>query len=186
MQFTYKNISSIRILFSQLYDKRSYDRYHIQVLIHLIIVMRLMMYVEGRIALILWLSCLVSRLTSKTDFIQCTKYWTCPRDILTYECRNIGGGFTIWSGSAFQCVNTNQNLISLRHSQFSSLDKPQGVCNDGAIIARAIGVDGNNYTSQLNVSVSEKMNNTTVQCSHDYNLTLRIIFSAVIFVAEST
>lgn len=39
-------------------------------------------------------------------------------------------------------------------------------CNNGAIFARAIGVSGNNYTSQLLVTTLFELFNKTVVCIH--------------------
>ena len=91
----------------------------------------------------------------------------CSGDVLTYECTVVGSGSTVWEGSAFQCSGINNNFILLRHSQFSSPEKPRGVCNNGRIVARAIEVVDNNYISQLNVTVSPVTNNKTVKCVHD-------------------
>ena len=95
----------------------------------------------------------------------------CSGDLLTFTCVAIGAGSTVWRGSAFmRCHGSNTKDISLRHTQFNSLDKPRGFCNNGAIVACAVGVDGDNYTSQLNVTVSPEMNNKTVECVHEYDL----------------
>ena len=101
---------------------------------------------------------------------------SCPGDVLTTECVTMGGGFTLWQGTAFQCVSTS-NVIILRHSQFGGLYNPAESCNNGAIVARAIGVVNGSYTSQLKVTVSLELNDTTVKCVHLhwYNLTDTVI-----------
>jgi hypothetical protein len=99
---------------------------------------------------------------------------SCPGDVLTTECAIEGGGATVWQGTAIQCVSNNENSISLRHSQFEGSYKPIGSCN-GAIVAQAIGVVNNSYISQLNVTASLDLNNTTVECLHAYNLTDTVI-----------
>ena len=43
----------------------------------------------------------------------------CPGDTLTYECTVVGAGSTIWTGSAFNCSNSNY-MILLLHNRFSS------------------------------------------------------------------
>ena len=104
----------------------------------------------------------------------------CSGDLVTFNCVVVGGGTTIWKGSAFpECGSNNRNEISLRHTQFNSDSEslPVGVCNNGAIAARAIGVDGDNYTSQLNMTVNAEMNNRTVECVYEYNFTTLVIFS---------
>ena len=102
---------------------------------------------------------------------------------LTFECTVVGTGSTVWEECAFECDGTNYNFIVLRHSEFNTSEKPQGVCNNGGIIARAIGVVNNRYTSQLMLTVSPEMNNRTVECVHDYNLTSTVVDSATILSA---
>ena len=89
----------------------------------------------------------------------------CPGDILTFECSVVGGLATIWKGTIFNCFS---NDIFLRHRRFN--DGISGECNDGAIFAQAIGITGNYYTSQLNVTVSSEMNNQTVECYRYSNM----------------
>ena len=88
----------------------------------------------------------------------------CPGDTIMFECTVIGSSATIWTGSAFQCLAKG---IILRHSTFSR--GASGDCNDGAIVATSIGVADNNYTSQLSVTVSQDMNNRTVECVRHSN-----------------
>ena len=108
--------------------------------------------------------------------------FSCPREVLTIECAIMGGGATVWQGTALQCDNINRDIIDLRHSQFRGSEKPEGTCNNGAIIARAIGVVNDSYISVLNVTVSSELNNTTVECAYDYNLTTTVIKSVQIIV----
>ena len=99
---------------------------------------------------------------------------SCPGDVQTIECTITGDGLTLWQGTAFQCVSTSNEII-LRHSQFGESYNPIGTCNDGAIVARALGVVNGSYISQLNVTVSPELNNTTVECWHDNGTTLTVI-----------
>ena len=99
----------------------------------------------------------------------------CPGDVLTTECAVMGGGTTVWLGTAFHCDNNNFGVIYLRHSQFRESENFEASCNNGAIVARAIGVVNNSYISELNVIVSPELNNTTVECEHSYNLTETVI-----------
>ena len=112
---------------------------------------------------------------------------SCPGDVhvLTIECTIMGGGATVWQGTAFQCDSNNQNFISLRHSQFLKSFKPEGDCNNGAIVARALGVVNGSYISELNVTASLELNNTTVECAHSYNLTETLVRSIQIIVLTS-
>ena len=96
---------------------------------------------------------------------------------MVIECNTTGIGATVWQGTAFQCDDSNNNNnIALRHTLFRGSQKPEGICNNGAIIARAIGVFKNIYISQLSVTLNLEMNNTTVECVHDhYNLTESVV-----------
>ena len=107
---------------------------------------------------------------------------SCPGDILTTECAIMGGGATVWRGTALQCHSNNRDFISLRHSQFLESDKPEGTCNNGAIAARALGVVNGSYISQLNVRVSIELNNTTVECVYSHNFTNTVIKQIQIIV----
>ena len=102
---------------------------------------------------------------------------SCPGDVLTTECAIMGGGITVWQGTAFQCYRNNHESISLRHSQFRESEEPAGSCNNGAIVARALGIVSNSYVSQLNVTVSLELNNTIVECIHvhSHNFTNTVI-----------
>ena len=79
-----------------------------------------------------------------------------------YNCTVIGGGATLWSGTAFDCA-TNENDIILRHNEFNS--STSGECNQGDITAQSVRVQDNRFISQLNVTVSNELNNKTVKCS---------------------
>ena len=99
----------------------------------------------------------------------------CPGDVLIIQCAITGGGATVWQGTTFQCHNNNQGVIVLRHSQFLESNNPELRCNNGAIVPRALGVVNGSYISELNVTVSPELNNTTVECRHSYNLTETVI-----------
>ena len=88
----------------------------------------------------------------------------CPGSVLTFTCTAVGGGSTLWDGSAFTCIE-NGNSIVLRHSLFDS-GGIAGVCSNGAIMGRSIGVENGCYTSQLNVTVDPTLNMRTVRCTH--------------------
>ena len=86
----------------------------------------------------------------------------CPNEVLTYTCIVDGGNVTIWRGSAFDC---DRNEIILHHRDFSN--RTLGKCNDGAIQGESVTVDGNHYTSRLNVTVHKGLNNKIITCSSD-------------------
>ena len=85
----------------------------------------------------------------------------------------MGGGTTIWTGSAFDCFS---NEIPLRHSQFSHTGT-SGSCNNGAIVVRSLFVEGNNYTSQLNVTLTPDIAGKTIICVHDDSRGTNYLFS---------
>ena len=88
----------------------------------------------------------------------------CPGDTWTYECTTMGHGSTIWMGTAFDCI---YNEIILLHSCFLYGEGAYHSCNNGTIVARSFSVQGNNYTSQLIVTITPDTAGTTVVCGHD-------------------
>ena len=72
----------------------------------------------------------------------------------------MGGGSTIYIlGSAQECE------INLRHTQFAS-NSAVGRCMNGAVIGRGTEIDGNLYTSQLNISVTSSVIGKPIHCDH--------------------
>ena len=90
---------------------------------------------------------------------------TCVGYTQSYQCTVSGGGDTTWQGSAFNCTQEH-NLIRLRHSKYSTNLKAVGECNDGLIRASSVRVLGSLYTSMLNITVGQEMNNKSVECVH--------------------
>ena len=102
----------------------------------------------------------------------------CPGDTLSYECTVTGGGgVTIWTGSAFNC-SFKYNKIILIHSRFDT--GTSGTCNNGAIVARSLSIEGNNYTSQLNVSVTPDTVGKTIECGSDNGFRINRLFTLTI------
>ena len=98
----------------------------------------------------------------------------CPSYRVTYECTVQGteNGFTVWRGSAFNCVS---NEITLRHRLFMSEQGALGECNGGSILGRSFRITGGSfYTSQLSVRVSPEVAGKTVECVLD-----DIIFTSI-------
>ena len=91
----------------------------------------------------------------------------CPSDKVTYNCTVQGNatGATVWNGAAFS--GCPQNEILLQHHQFTQTGGPTGTCNNGAIVGQSLGVQGNNYTSQLNVTITPKTAGRTITCAYD-------------------
>jgi hypothetical protein len=92
----------------------------------------------------------------------------CPGDKLTYTCTVQGSdtGATIWTGTAF-LGGCQQNEILLLHRQFMSTGGSTRTCNNGAIVGQSLGVQGNSYTSQLNVTITPETAGKTIMCAYD-------------------
>ena len=86
-----------------------------------------------------------------------------------FNCTVVGGGTTLWTGTAFDCAAANIDEILLRHNNFNGSDGAFGECNNGDIVGRSVQVEGNCYTSQLIVTVSAGLNNKSVRCVHSTN-----------------
>ena len=104
---------------------------------------------------------------------------SCPGDVLTTECAIMGVGATVWQGTAFQCYNDDINEVVLLHR--GSYNYIQ-TYNNGAIVVQALGVVNDSYISQLNVTVTVELNNTTVECLYDNGTTVIVIRSIQIIV----
>ena len=89
---------------------------------------------------------------------------------MTFTCSIVGGGSTIWNGTAFDCpsnTNTFNNQIFLRHSAFGMLDEPSGTCNEGAIVGEGVSVESTRYTSRLIVRVNSNIVGKNVSCIYE-------------------
>ena len=102
----------------------------------------------------------------------------CPNDILTYNCTVNGTATasTVWTGTAFDCPSSNQTV--LLHSRFA--DGTTKECNNGGIIARSIGVEISEYTSELTVIVTAELLGKTIMCIYDLPSASEIYFSTTI------
>ena len=104
---------------------------------------------------------------------------------MVFECTTTGGVATVWQGSIFNCERMT-NSISLHHTQFSNIETVVGVCNDGAIKAHGISVYGDNYTSQLNITLDEdNMVDQMIQCAHDGGRRVNIVSQKALTIDES-
>ena len=99
----------------------------------------------------------------------------------SYECTVVGGGFTEWQGSALAC----ESRLSLRHSQFK-YGTAREECNNGAVVVRAIGETDDNFTSQLNLTVSPDMNNKSVECIYNNGTTRTIVGISTLIITTGT
>ena len=107
----------------------------------------------------------------------------CPGHEVVFECTTTGGVATVWRGSIFNCARMT-NSVSLRHSQFSNIETVVGVCNDDIIKAHGVSVSGNNYTSQLNITIDESMVGQTIKCAHDDGRSENVIGQKVLTLDE--
>ena len=92
---------------------------------------------------------------------------------MLFECTVCGGAATVWTGNLFECPG---NTIVLRHQEYGSAI---GECNNGAVIARSIGVLDINgsrcFSSQLTVTINIEMNNKTVTCLYSNGTTEPVV-----------
>jgi hypothetical protein len=110
--------------------------------------------------------------------VSTAREYACPGEVLTYECIATGGsniGATIWTGTAFNCTSS-ENEITLLHVYINRTY----TCNDGTIVARMLSAEGNNYTSQLNITVLPGTAEKTIECVQYDGYTTRLLFSLVI------
>ena len=103
----------------------------------------------------------------------------CPGHELRLECTVVGGGVTVWMGSAF-----SDCTIILLHSRFQRRLSVE--CNNGRIIGHSINTtsdsDGIKYISQLIIQLDENgtLEGRTVECdflngTHDIIIGTRAI-----------
>ena len=86
----------------------------------------------------------------------------------------------MWSGTAFVCPD---NDISIRHSNFVGRE---GSCNNGAIIGQGVTLNGNQYTSRLDVIMSEELVGRTIICSVDDGINLNQIGNTTLAINDKS
>ena len=92
----------------------------------------------------------------------------CQGDILTFNCTVNGGVSTVWQGSAFKCIQTNNEIVLL-HSR-SNTSNDSGSCDDGDIAAYAVLYSNRDeYFSEINVTPTSPftVSSFTVVCFKD-------------------
>ena len=98
-----------------------------------------------------------------------------------FTCIIVGGGVTVWRGSAFNCPSNNDEIL-LRHSQFAE-DNAFGYCNSEDIEGQGLrNVENNCFSSQLNINVSSEFNNKTVECAFNNGMSVRTIGTVTLTV----
>ena len=85
----------------------------------------------------------------------------------------MGGYATIWTGAAVHCPLAG-NYIVLYHHYSKSTSRS---CNNRTIVGQILSVEDNNYTSQLNVTVTPDTAGKTITCSKDTGYMDEIQFS---------
>ena len=89
--------------------------------------------------------------------------YTCEGYSQIYECTVDRESATIWSGSAFDCPATNNEIIFL-HSAPNAFNAS---CNGGKITGHIIRSANDSYTSRISVSVSSEMIGHNISCFSD-------------------
>ena len=94
---------------------------------------------------------------------------------MIFECTVSGGmsDATVWEGTAFDCIDSNHEIVLL-HQMFGE-GKPGsfGECNNGAItgqITRVVSNSNGNvslYVSRLELMVTPEMFGKKIVCAHD-------------------
>ena len=83
-----------------------------------------------------------------------------------YECTVSGEGPIIWSGSAFECIGTNNELVLF------GVEQDTVECNKGGIKAQRNG----NYTFQ-HIITDEALSGSNIECIHENGTKSNVIGS---------
>ena len=123
-----------------------------------IIVRHFPLFYEGLSDIVLSQSLPVDNLRVVTDCV-------CPGDVVMYECTVCGGEstLTVWEGSGFRDCGSREIILSHPNSPGTI----SGICNNGEIIGHVLSAENGCYTSQLNVTFNDQLQNSTVICSAD-------------------
>ena len=90
----------------------------------------------------------------------------------TFQCGVNGGINTVWKGSAFECMSTNNEIVLLQ-SHYNSIMSSSNIrtCSDGdiAVLAEIISISDTYYTSQINLTVKSTFTGSmlTIACFRD-------------------
>ena len=88
---------------------------------------------------------------------------TCEGYSQVYECTVDRESATVWTGTAFNCPRTN-NEIFFQHGIPNAVNAS---CNNGAISGRVVRADNDSYTSQLSILVTSEVLGGNVSCLSD-------------------
>ena len=89
------------------------------------------------------------------------------------------GGATVWTGTAFNCPETEDELTILHINTFT--DTYRG-CNDGAIGGRGIRIEDDRYTSQVNITVDSYMDGRSVECFYERDMSKNLVGNSSIMI----
>ena len=89
------------------------------------------------------------------------------------------GGVTVWQGTALDCGSKNNELLLL-HRRFTLEGGTSEECNNGDIVGESLRVEGNSYTSRLNVTLTSDMIGRSIACVVDTGTTSTVIGSLLI------
>ncbi len=113
----------------------------------------------------------------------------CRGDTLTFNCTVNGGAATVWKGSAFKCMNSD-NDITLLHSRSNSSVNANGRCNDGELKAYAelvvLTSNSDKYLSQINITTTYPFTVSvfTVSCFLDNGTTETIVSNWTVSISN--
>ena len=109
-----------------------------------------------------------------------TRDCICPGiSVVSFQCSIVGQGSSVWQGTALLSCG----VIILPHQRFGELGEPFQECSDGEIVAYGVNSSGNTYISQLDVLVSDKLRNKTVECIYNDGINERSIGSMALVVS---
>ena len=121
---------------------------------------------------VLLADCLTTTGSKTTDIT------ACYGDTLTFNCSVNGGVSTVWKGSAFECMSTNNEIVLL-HSR--SNDSVNGTCDEGNVTAYAelevLYSNSDKYFSQINVTATFPFTVSmfTIICFHDNGTIAKVV-----------
>ena len=90
----------------------------------------------------------------------------CPGETANFTCTVVDSsgppslGSVVWTGAAFDDFQCDEIRLFTANFWRGTSES----CGNGAVVARATGVDGDCYTSNLAVVMSRGMDDTTIEC----------------------
>ena len=87
----------------------------------------------------------------------------CEGSHQVYDCTVARESATIWTGTAFNCPATNNEII-FQHGANGAVNAS---CNEGAVSGYIIRANDSSYTSRLSIFVTPEVNGSRVSCFSD-------------------